>query len=152
MRMSMSGLSRWKASSRGISHMDANEAKVVSDTLLRPALWRICAPRRRCAAATAFTAISSCAPGAGQLHRPGVAQKQGHAHLFFQRLDLPADGGLGQRHFFGRRAEVQVPRHGLEGAQVAGRDGPGAQVGLGMLHGSKRVRSDGAALMRIRNQ
>jgi hypothetical protein len=66
--------------------------------------------------------------------RARVAQEQAHAHLFFQRLDLPADGRLGERHLLGRGAEIQVARHRLEGAQVAGGDRPGAQVGLGMLH------------------
>jgi hypothetical protein len=42
-----------------------------------------------------------------------------------------------------------VPGHGLEGPQVAGGDGAGAQVSLGMLHGHDfEVRR----LMRKRNQ
>lgn len=37
--------------------------------------------------------------------------------------------------FVGRGTEVQVSRHRLEGAQVAGGDGAGAQMGLVLLHG-----------------
>ena len=68
--------------------------------------------------------------GAGQLDRARVAQEQADADLFLERLDLPADRRLGQRHFLGRGAEVEVPRHRLEGPQVAGGNRPGAQVGL----------------------
>ena len=68
--------------------------------------------------------------GGGQLHRAGVAQKQGHAHLVFQRLDLPADGRLRQRHFLGRHAEIEMPGHRLERAQVACLHGAGTQMGL----------------------
>ena len=45
---------------------------------------------------------------AGQLDRPRVAQKQAHAHLALQRLDLPAHGRLRQRHLLGRCAKIQM--------------------------------------------
>ncbi|MDT4867400.1 hypothetical protein FQZ97_1023080 [compost metagenome] len=58
----MSGCSRWKASSRGISHMDANEAQVVMATLLRPALWRICLTAASMRSSAMPAARSSCEP------------------------------------------------------------------------------------------
>ncbi len=58
----MSGLSRWNCSSRGISHIEANEAKVVMVTLLRPALWRICRTAASMRGSDCDTADSSCAP------------------------------------------------------------------------------------------
>ena len=64
MRMSMSGCWLWKASSRGISHMDAKEAQVLMATLLRPALrrtWRTALSSR---SSDGSTACSSCAPAA----------------------------------------------------------------------------------------
>ena len=72
--------------------------------------------------------------GSAHFHRPRMAQKQGHAHLVFQRLDLAAHRGLGQGQLFGGSAKVQVPGHGHKGAQVPGGDGPGAQRGVGCLH------------------
>ncbi len=62
MRMSISGLSRWNCSSRGISHIDANDAKVVSATDRRPALWRIWRTALSMRGSDCDTAISSCAP------------------------------------------------------------------------------------------
>jgi hypothetical protein len=73
--------------------------------------------------------------GLGQLDGARVAQEQRHADVVLQRLDLAADGRLGERHLLGRQAEVEVARHRLEGAQVAGLDGARAQVGLGVQHG-----------------
>ena len=73
--------------------------------------------------------------GAGQFHRPRVPQEQAHAHFPFQRLDLAAHRRLGQRQFLRGGAEVQVPRDGFEGAQVADRDRAGAQARLGVLQG-----------------
>ena len=46
-----------------------------------------------------------------------AAQEQRRAHILLQTLDLPADRRLGQVQFFGRLAEVQMPRHRLESAQ-----------------------------------
>ena len=40
-RMSMSGWTRWKACMCGINHIDANDAKVLRFTTLRPRAWRI---------------------------------------------------------------------------------------------------------------
>ena len=90
--------------------------------------------------------------GAGQFHRARVPQEQAHAHFFFQRLDLAAHGRLGERHFLGGGPEIQVPGHGFEGPQVAGRDGAGAQVRLGVLHGCQFLSVGKLALMRIGNQ
>ena len=136
MRMSMSGLSRWNCSSRGISHIEANEAKVVSATLGGRRSGGSGAPRRRCAAATADTASSNCAPALVSSTARVWRRNRLTPDFFFQRLDLAAHGRLGERHFLGRGAEVQVPGDRFEGAQMAGRDRPGAQVGLGMLHGA----------------
>ena len=136
MRMSMSGLSRWNCSSRGISHIEAKEAKVVSATDRRPAVWRIWRTALSMRGSGLRHGRQQLRAGAGQLHRARVAQEQAHAHFFFQRLDLAAHGRLGERHLFRGGAEVQVPRHGFEGAQVAGRDRAGAQVRLGVLHGA----------------
>ena len=61
MRMSMSGFSRWNFSSRGITHIDAKEAKVVSATERRPALWRICRTAPSMRGSDCDTAMSSCA-------------------------------------------------------------------------------------------
>eukprot|EP01031_Cornospumella_fuschlensis_P008716 gene8716-10736_t len=66
--------------------------------------------------------------GAGQLHGACVAQEQRYAHFFFQRLDLAADGGLGQGQFFGGSAKVQVPGDGFKCAQLAGSYRAGAQA------------------------
>ena len=88
--------------------------------------------------------------GARQFDCPRVAQEQGHAHFFFERLDLPAHGGLGQCHFLGGGAKVEVARDRLERAQMAGGDRPGTEVGLGMEHGGGFGPADG--LMRNRNQ
>ena len=62
MRMSISGLFFWKASSRGISHIEANDAKVVTETLLRPALWRICRTVASMRGKVCCTASNSSAP------------------------------------------------------------------------------------------
>src|SRR5574337_1158676 len=62
MRMSMSGYSPWNASSRGISHIDANEAQVVIATLRRPALRRIWRTAPSMRSTDGSTALSSCAP------------------------------------------------------------------------------------------
>mmetsp|Transcript_5755 Transcript_5755/g.22309 ORF Transcript_5755/g.22309 Transcript_5755/m.22309 type:complete len:221 (+) Transcript_5755:2007-2669(+) len=61
---------------------------------------------------------------AGELHLAGAAQEQGAADLFLQRLDLAADGGLGQAQLLGRGPEAQQPGHRLEGAQRADRQRP----------------------------
>ena len=126
MRMSMSGCSLWNASSRGISHIEANEAQVVMATRLRPG---VCAgsgaPLLSMRSSEGRTRRSSCAPGAGELHRAGVAQEQG---VTPPRLRAPGSAGSprsASAPFFGGGAEVQVPRHRLEGAQVAGGNGGG---------------------------
>ena len=62
MRMSMSGCSRWKASSLGISHIDANEAKVVTDTCRRPALWRMWRTAASMRGSACPTALSNWMP------------------------------------------------------------------------------------------
>jgi len=62
-----------------------------------------------------------------------VAQEKGHAHFFFQRLDLAAHGRLGERQLVGRSAEVQVPRHGQKGAPVAHGHRTGAQDSGGVF-------------------
>jgi hypothetical protein len=136
MRMSMSGWRAGRPPARGISHIEAKLAQVVMATLLRPALWRIWRTVRPAAPAPAAGA-QQLGAGAGQFHRARVAQEQRHADLVFQRLDLAADGRLGQRQLVGRGAEVQVPGHGLEGAQADG-DRAAAQVGdggAGFAHG-----------------
>ena len=64
-RMSMSGCSRWKASMRGSSHSEANEAKVVTLTRRRPRDWRICRTLASSRASQGSTLRSSiCAVGA----------------------------------------------------------------------------------------
>jgi hypothetical protein len=73
--------------------------------------------------------------GAGELHRPRVAQEKRRAHLVFQRLNLPAHRALRERKLFASGPKVQVPGHGFKGAQVAGSNGPGARVAGGELHG-----------------
>ena len=83
-------------------------------------------------------AVQLCAC-AGQLHRTRVAQEQRHAHLVFQRLDLPADRRLGERQFIRRRAEVEVLGHGQKGAPVAGGNSPGADDGGGVFGRSHGV-------------
>src|SRR3989344_4414889 len=135
MRMSMPGLSRWNSSMRGISHIDAKLAQVVMATLRRPAVWR-----------TSRTA-ASMRSSAGQLHRAGVAQKQGHAHFFLQRLDLAAYGRLSERQFVGGGAEVQVFGHSEKGAPVPGGHGAGAKDGGGIF-GRGHGRCPGGRFMR----
>jgi hypothetical protein len=43
-------------------------------------------------------------------------------------LDLAADGGLREEQFLGGRAEVEMPRHRLEGTQGTDRERALAQV------------------------
>ena len=62
MRMSMSGWSRWNCSSRGISHIEANDANVVNATVRRPALWRIWRTAPSMRGRACVTASSSCEP------------------------------------------------------------------------------------------
>ncbi|MCY1555352.1 hypothetical protein D9M68_920080 [compost metagenome] len=64
-----------------------------------------------------------------------MAQEERGADLVFERLDLPADGTLCEGQLLGGGAEVQVPRHGVKGAQVAGRDRAGAGMAGGKRHG-----------------
>ena len=59
--------------------------------------------------------------GGGDLHPPGAADEQRRAQLGLQCLDLPADGGLGDKQLVGRRAERQTPRHRLKRAQAVQR-------------------------------
>jgi hypothetical protein len=59
-----------------------------------------------------------------------MAVKQAHAYVFFQALDLAADGGLGKSQFFRGGAEVEVAGDGLKSAQLACGNGPGTQVCL----------------------
>lgn len=61
---------------------------------------------------------------AGQLHGPRVAQKQADAHVVFQALDLPADGGLGPRQLFSGDPEIEGARNRFKGAQLTGRNRP----------------------------
>jgi hypothetical protein len=63
-----------------------------------------------------------------------VAQKERSADLALQRLDLAADGGLGQCQFVGGGAKVQMLGNGQKGAQRANRNGAGAQVAVKVLH------------------
>lgn len=62
MRMSMSGLSRWNSSMRGISHMEAKLAQVVMATLLRPAVWRTSRTAESMRSSAGPTARCSCPP------------------------------------------------------------------------------------------
>ena len=73
---------------------------------------------------------------ARQLDRARVPQEKRGTHIVFKRLNLAAHSRLRQRHFFRCRAEIQVPRHRLKGAQVARRNRAAAQMGLGVLHGN----------------
>ena len=59
-------------------------------------------------------------PGLGQLHAPPGTPKERHAQVVFQRIDLSADGALGQRQFFGSPREAFVAGRGLEGKQGVG--------------------------------
>ena len=58
----MSGCSRWKASRRGISHSDANEAKVVTLTTRRPRVERIWRTVLSSRSSIGSTAASSSLP------------------------------------------------------------------------------------------
>ena len=55
-----------------------------------------------------------------------MALEQTDAALLLDDGQLPADGRLGECQFVGSGTEVQVPRHRLEGAQVAGGNRAGA--------------------------
>lgn len=61
--------------------------------LLRPALWRI--SRAADARKQRHDGAQQLGAGAGQLLRPGVAQKKADAHIALQALDLPADISCG---------------------------------------------------------
>ena len=59
-------------------------------------------------------------PGLGQLYTPPGAPKERHAQVLLQRVDLPADGALGQRQFLGSPGEAFVAGRRLEGKQGVG--------------------------------
>ncbi|MNQ81647.1 hypothetical protein D3C85_966780 [compost metagenome] len=63
--------------------------------------------------------VEEQAAGFGQLHPPVGAFQQARADFLFQRLDLLAQGRLGNTQLFGRPAEVQLLGHGNEIAQVS---------------------------------
>ncbi len=51
-------------------------------------------------------------------HQPSVqAAEQRHPQVLLQRLDLVADGGLGDEQLLGSLGEAEVPRGGLEGPE-----------------------------------
>ena len=79
-----------------------------------------CWTRRRVASAAASsgTASSSSARPAGVRDRAAVALEQLRAELLLERLDLPAERGLGDVQGFGRPAEVQLLRDGDEPADL----------------------------------
>jgi hypothetical protein len=94
MRMSMSGCACWKASMRGISHIDAKLDQVVIATLLRPAVWRTWRTAASMRSTAGPTVRSNCAPALVS-STARVAQEEGDAHLVLQRLDLAAHRRLG---------------------------------------------------------
>ena len=49
--------------------------------------------------------------------RAVVALEQGDAEVFLERLDLPADGRLGDEQLLRREREAQAPAGGFETAQ-----------------------------------
>ena len=69
--------------------------------------------------------------GLGQLHAPPGTPKERHAQVLLQRVDLPADGALGQRQFLGRPREALVAGRGLEGKQGMGAGDLLAHDGVG---------------------
>jgi len=70
-------------------------------------------------------------PGLGQLHAPPGAPKERHAQVVLQRIDLSADGALGQRQFLGRPREALVAGRRLEGKQGVGAGDLLAHDGVG---------------------
>ena len=60
---------------------------------------------------------------------------RGELIYFLDDDALPATGNLRRAVEIFRDAKVQMPGHCFKRAQLPGRDRPGAQVGLGMLHG-----------------
>ena len=71
--------------------------------------------------------------GLGQLYTPPGAPKERHAQVVLQRVDLSADGALGQRQFLGRPREAFVAGRGLEGKQGVGAGDLLAHDGVGGL-------------------
>jgi len=126
--MSTSGRSRWYASSRGISHIEVNEAKVGHAHHPPPA--------RAADLAHAGVQPLECRQQRAQqqgavgrqLDMAGAAKEQGRADFLFERLDLAADGRLGEEQLLGRFTKAQPPRDRLEGTQVA--DGERALAGI----------------------
>jgi hypothetical protein len=68
--------------------------------------------------ATSSAALQHDVAGAGQRDLLAVAVEQLHLEGFFQRLDLGADGRLGQVQDFGGTGEAVQVRHGGESAQL----------------------------------
>ncbi len=126
----MSACERWNASSRGISHSDENDAKVVTLTTLRPRptrIWRTVASSR---SSTGATARSSVAPSLVISTWRVPRSEERRAELGLERADLATHGRLRQVQLLGGGAEVEQARHRLEGA-----DRPdGQRTMTGSLH------------------
>ena len=104
---------------RGISHIEANDATVVSDTLLRPTLCRICRTAPPMRSSDGDTPRNSTPPA---LDSPRVVVEQRHGHIAFQCPDLPADSRLRERQLFCCSAKIQVPGDCLKSTQLTGQN------------------------------
>ena len=114
----MSGCSRWKASIRGSSQSEPNEAKVVTLTRRRLRERRICWTLASSLASQGSTARSSVWPS-GEICTWRVPRtNRVRAELLLEALDLPADRRLGDVQLVGGGAEAEQPGDRLEGAQV----------------------------------
>ena len=123
----MSGCSRWKYGSRGSSHSDANDAKVVTLTWRRLRTLRIWRTRGVELLQQRRHRAQQRRAGAGELDMARAAQEQRRAEFVLERADLAADGRLGEVQFLGGGAKAQAPRHRLEGPQAAQRERPVAR-------------------------
>ena len=114
----MSGCSRWKASIRGSSQSEPNEAKVATLTRRRLRERRICWTLESSLVEPGLDGAQQRLAVGRDLHRAGAAHEQRRAELVFEALDLPADRRLGEVQLVGGGAEAEQPGDRLEGPQV----------------------------------